>query len=296
MRQALGKGLDALFKQSQAGMTTATTETSSARKVLLSKIKPNRHQPRRNFNEESLAELAQSIKQHGLAQPISLVYDQTTDGYEIIAGERRFRACQLAGLEDIDAVVRPRPSDEEMLALALIENIQREDLNPIDTALAFKDLVDKFDVAQSELARYCGKSRSTISNCLRLLELEAEIQNALQTGKLTEGHARALLMIPDKAARMRVFADAVSKKYTVRQMEDACRIAAQNGGAITRKNHTPSARSADILAAEERLRRSLGTKVEIRPSPKRKGGTLIIHYTSLDEINGIYHKLAGETV
>jgi ParB family chromosome partitioning protein len=291
MRQALGKGLDALFKQSQTTATLTQKEVSSARKIPLSKIKPNKHQPRRIFSEESLAELAQSIKQHGLAQPIALVYDKERDEYEIIAGERRFRASQLAGLDEIDAVVRPRPSDEEMLALALIENIQREDLNPIDTALAFRKLMEKFSVPQAGLARYCGKSRAAVSNCLRLLELEAEIQKSLQEGHLTEGHARALLMVTDRAARLRIFHETLTRQYSVRQLEDACRVAAQDSPKAATKR-VPAARSADILAAEERLRRSLGTKVEIKP--KNKGGTLVIHYSSVDEINSIYRKLSGE--
>ena len=219
MRQALGKGLDALFKQTQAG---GVPEANNAvTKVPLSKIKPNRYQPRHTFNDESLAGLAESIKQHGLAQPIAVVYNGEADTYELVAGERRFRASQLAGLDEIDAIVKPPQSDEQMLALSLIENIQREDLNPVDTAVAYNNLVDKFGVSQSDLARYCGKSRSAVSNSLRLLELEPEIRKALQGGVLTEGHARALLTATPHV-RLRLFGEIVERKYNVRQAEDAC--------------------------------------------------------------------------
>jgi ParB family chromosome partitioning protein len=289
MRQALGKGLDALFKQAQTG---AVPGGDSVKKIPISKIKPNRSQPRKNFSDESLSELAQSIKKHGLAQPVSVVYDASSDDYELVAGERRLRASKLAGFEEIDAVVRARASDEDMLALALVENIQREDLNPVDTAQAFRELMDKFGVAQTELAQYCGKSRSAVSNCLRLLELETEILKALQSGALTEGHARTLLMVPVKPARLRLFREIIASKMTVRQAEDAARLAANGGDSPARTARRTASKTADVAAAEERLRNALCARVEIRPSARSKGGSVIIRYNSLDEFDNIFSRLA----
>jgi len=295
MRQALGKGLDALFKQQTQHGAASAGGHDTVRKVPISKVKPNRHQPRKNFSDESLLELAQSIKQHGLAQPISVVYDAAADEYELVAGERRLRATRLAGFEEIDAIVRPRPSDENMLAVALIENIQREDLNPVDTARAFQELVEKFGVAQSELARYCGKSRSAVSNCLRLLELEAEVLAALETARITEGHARALLTVPDKAARRRMFHDVIVSKLTVRDTEDACRQAAGTAGSPPKRARRLAAKSVNVLDAEERLRRALAAQVEIRPSARSMGGSVIIRYHSFEEFDAIFDRLSGGT-
>ena len=212
VRQALGKGLDALIKQTQEISNMTTQEVTAAApmgtvvsRIAVSKIVPNRFQPRRVFDEEKLQELAQSIKEHGLTQPIVVVYDAGLDKYEIVVGERRFRATQLAGLTEIDAIVHKHLGDQEMCALALIENIQREDLNPIETALGYRNLMNKFYITQTDLASYCGKSKAAISNALRLLELEPHIQDASQEGTLSEGHGRALLMVTDPAKREQLF-------------------------------------------------------------------------------------------
>ena len=212
VRQALGKGLDALIKQTQEISEMTTQEAQQAApagttvsKIAVNKIVPNRFQPRRVFDEEKLQELAQSIKEHGLTQPIVVVYDAGLDKYEIVVGERRFRATQLAGLTEIDAIVHKHLGDQEMCALALIENIQREDLNPIETALGYRNLMSKFYITQTDLASYCGKSKAAVSNALRLLELEPAIQEALQAGTISEGHGRALLMVTDPAKRDMLF-------------------------------------------------------------------------------------------
>ncbi|MFA5161579.1 MAG: ParB/RepB/Spo0J family partition protein [Elusimicrobiales bacterium] len=288
MRQALGKGLDALFRQTQTG--TPENAGNAAAKIPINKIKPNRFQPRQNFSDQSIAELAESIKLHGLAQPVVVVYDRETGEYELVAGERRLRACKLAGLEEIDAVVRPPQSDEKMLALSLVENIQREDLNPVDTALAYSGLVEKFGVSQSDLARYCGKSRAAVSNSLRILELEPEIRKSIQTGLITEGHARALLTAHPRT-RLRLFGEIVERKYTVRQAEDTCRRAADGGASGKRP---PACKAADTAAAEQRISRALGEKTEIRPARKAGTGTLVIRYSSTDSLNAIYRRLTGE--
>lgn len=288
MRQALGKGLDALIKQTKE--TTAKIPGNAVQKISVTRIHPNRHQPRRVFDEDSLRELGQSIKQHGLAQPILVAPDARTGEYELIAGERRLRASQLAGLTEIDAIVRPMPEQEQMLALALIENIQREDLNPIDTAVAYGKLIAEHNVAQKELARYCGKSPSAISNTLRLLELDNEIQKALQNNVITEGHARAILTVPDKDARIRLYHAIMENKASVRQTEDLARAIAGGGSKKTAPKQAAD-KSADVKAFEDALAQKLGTKVELRPGSKGQAGQLIIHYHTFEELDRLAEKL-----
>ncbi|MFA6583329.1 MAG: ParB/RepB/Spo0J family partition protein [Elusimicrobiaceae bacterium] len=285
MRQALGKGLDALIKRTG---DIADRDSASVKKIPTDKIRPNKFQPRRVFSEESLAELAQSIKQHGLAQPIITAYDPEEKIYQIIAGERRWRACQMAGIMEIDAVVHEAMPDEQMLGLALIENIQREDLNAIDTAMAYSELVKKFNVPQTELARYCGKSKSAISNTLRLLELDGDIQRSIQTGLISEGHARALLTVADKDERKRIFHFAVEKKLTVRDLEDMSRKTGATDKSAARKNK----KSTEEAEFESRLREHLGTRIELKQARNGKG-TLVIHYHSLEDLERIAGLISG---
>lgn len=293
VRQALGKGLDALIKQTQeiSEMTTqealqAAPAGTTVSKIAVNKIVPNRFQPRRVFNEEKLQELAQSIKEHGLTQPIVVVYDAGLDKYEIVVGERRFRATQLAGLTEIDAIVHKHLGDQEMCALALIENIQREDLNPIETALGYRNLMSKFYITQTDLASYCGKSKAAVSNALRLLELEPAIQEALQAGTISEGHGRALLMVTDPAKRDMLFKKMNGSKMSVRQAEDAARALM-----FPMKKSAKKAKSADIASFENDLQSALGTKVEVKCGKNIKKGMLIIHYHSLDELDNIASRL-----
>ena len=295
-RQALGKGLDALIKQTQEISKMTTQEVTAAlptdttvSKIAVSKIVPNRFQPRRVFDEEKLQELAQSIKEHGLTQPIVVVYDAGLDKYEIVVGERRFRATQLAGLTEIDAIVHKHLGDQEMCALALIENIQREDLNPIETALGYRNLMSKFYITQTDLASYCGKSKAAISNALRLLELEPEIQDALQAGAISEGHGRALLMVTDPAKRDMLFKKLKNSKMSVRQAEDAARALT-----FPTKKTAKKAKNADIVSFENELQTALGTKVEVKCGKNIKKGTLVIHYHSLDELDNIASRLKNK--
>lgn len=295
VRQALGKGLDALIKQTQeiSQMTTpqaaqaiqAAPGGMSISKIATNKIVPNRFQPRRVFDEEKLQELAQSIKEHGLTQPIVVVYDAGLDKYEIVVGERRFRATQLAGLTEIDAIVHKHLGDQEMCALALIENIQREDLNPIETALGYRNLMSKFHITQTDLASYCGKSKAAISNALRLLELEPAIQEALQAGTISEGHGRALLMVADPAKREQLFKKMNGNKMSVRQAEEAARAL------MFPTKKVAKTKSADVASFENDLQAALGTKVEVKCGKNMKKGTLVIHYHSLDELDNIASRL-----
>lgn len=289
MRQALGKGLDALLNGGNTENPQNIGSNTRMQKIPLDKLVPNRFQPRKTFNEESLQELAASLKQHGLTQPLVVVYDGGLDKYEIVVGERRFRAAKLAEFKEVDCVVHTKLDDKQMCALALIENIQREDLNPIETALGYKNLIQKFMVSQTEIGQYCGKSKAAVSNSLRLLNLEPDIQDALRNGTISEGHGRALLMLPSGAKREALFNKIVSAKISVRQAEKA----AQN--ALEDKAVKNSKKDADILAFEQSLQEVLGTKVELRASGKSgQKGTLLIHYNSLEELDNIAEKLKSK--
>ncbi|MBO7238186.1 MAG: ParB/RepB/Spo0J family partition protein [Elusimicrobiaceae bacterium] len=286
-RQALGKGLDALLRQTQevtAPAQTAAAAGASVQKISLDKIIPNRYQPRRIFDEEKLQELAASIKEHGLTQPIVVVYDAGMDKYEIVVGERRFRACQLAGLKEIDAIVHKALSNQQMCALALIENIQREDLNPIETALGYRNLMSQFEISQTDLAKYCGKSKAAVSNALRLLELPEHMQEALQDGKITEGHGRALLMLNDPTKREVLFARLLKNKLSVRQAEEAAR-------ALVRPMAEKLPKPPEVVSFEQDLQAALGTKVEVRYGRKMSKGMLIVHYHTLEELDNLASRL-----
>lgn len=289
-RQALGKGLDALLKQTQEVLNNPTAPHAQApagasvEKLSLGKIIPNRYQPRRVFDEAKLQELAQSIQEHGLTQPIVVVYDAGLDKYEIVVGERRFRASQLAGLTEIDAIVHKSLTDKEMCALALIENIQREDLNPIETALGYRNLMNKFEISQTDLAGYCGKSKAAVSNALRLLELPEHMQEALQDGTISEGHGRALLMLLDPTKKETLFQRMKKTKMSVRQAEEAARALLQPAAIKLPK-------PPEVSSFENDLQAALGTKVEVRYGKKMSKGVLIIQYNSLEELDNLANRL-----
>lgn len=296
-RQVLGKGLDALIKQTQeisnlnvqqAAQALQNEPGMSVQKIDVSKIVPNRFQPRRVFDEEKLQELATSIKEHGLTQPIVVVYDASLDKYEIVVGERRFRATQLAGLTQIDAIIHKHLDDQQLCALALIENIQRENLNPIETALGYRNLMNKFFIKQVDLAAYCGKSKGSISNTLRLLELEPEMQQALQDGTMTEGHARALLMIIKGPERTELFNRIIKNKMSVRQAEKIAQDITEPG---RRKERYTPFKGGEVIAFEQELQEALGTKVEVKYGKNMAKGTLVIHYHSFDELDNIANRL-----
>lgn len=298
-RQALGRGLDALIKQTQEVSTLTTQEAAevvkntpdtTVAKIEISKIVPNRFQPRRVFDEEKLQELAQSIKEHGLTQPIVVVYDGGLDKYEIVVGERRFRATQLAGMTEIDAIIHKHLTDQELCALALIENIQRENLNPIETALGYRNLMNKFNVTQTELATYCGKSKVTVSNTLRLLDLEDEIQQALQDKTISEGHGRALLMVPaDK--RMALFERVKKQKMSVRQVEEAADALVIGGD---KKKKKTTNKPVEAVYYEQELQKALGTKVEIQFGKNMSKGKLVVHYHSYEELQNYADRLKNK--
>ncbi|HXS99477.1 MAG TPA: ParB/RepB/Spo0J family partition protein [Elusimicrobiota bacterium] len=291
-RKALGRGLSALIPA--APVTPAATAVAAASdgtpiKIAVDKIRANHLQPRRHFDPEALGELAASIKQHGLAQPIVVSYDPLSRSYELIAGERRWRATQLAGLQEIEVVVRQPKDDKQRLALTLIENLQRADLNPIEVALGYLRLMKEFGINQTALGEEVGKSKSGISNTLRLLELPEEIQKALQFGQLSEGHGRALLMVTDPNLRHAVFKKVLEGKLSVRETES---LAKQVEAGEPPAEEAPVKKAAppkpaDLRALEETLQTSLGTKVVIRANKNPAKGSIQIHYFSFDDFDKI---------
>ncbi|MHB2025568.1 MAG: ParB/RepB/Spo0J family partition protein [Elusimicrobiota bacterium] len=272
MRKALGRGLAALIP---TGQSTAGTIAP------ISKIRPNHLQPRRFFNQEKLQELADSIREHGIAQPILVSYDDISDTYELIAGERRLRAAELAGLKEVEIIIKNPGSEKERLALAITENMQREDLNPIEAAISYRRLVDDFGLSQMEISRLLGKSKSAISNVLRLLDLPEEIKTALENDQITEGHARALLMIDNQQELLRAFQKIIADGASVRAAEALARDAKK------RSSRSQSEKSADIRDIERDLQERLGTKIEIKANAEQNRGRISIHFFSLDDFDRI---------
>jgi ParB family transcriptional regulator, chromosome partitioning protein len=277
-QQGLGRGLAALIPQ-RAPHATGSTE------IPISRVRPNPRQPRQRMDQAELDALASSIREHGVLQPVLVT--ETLDGYQLVAGERRFRASQMAGLERIPAIVR-QLADREQLELALVENLQREDLGPMEEAHAFRSLVDDFGMTQDDIATRVGRARSTVTNTLRLLDLDPAIQSAVAEGTLSEGHARAIGGLPVDQ-QTRVLGTIAEQQLSVRQTEE-----------LVRRLRTPRPVPAaaeprpldtDLERVEEELRRSLGTKVTVARS--RRGGRIIIEYYSDEELGQLYDRLIG---
>lgn len=286
---ALGKGLDSLIPQQpkkKAKKSPAKKKTSDKKDAIwhipISEIIPNEEQPRKAFSHSDLENLVKSIKKHGILQPIN-VTERDDGGYELISGERRFRSAQIAGLATVPAIVRTA-SRQEKLELALIENIQRQDLNPIEEAFAYKRLIDEFDLKQQEVAEQVGKNRSTISNMIRLLTLPEPIQKALIDGKISTGKAKALLSLKDEKEQMKVFRSMMGEVMSVRDVEK--KVAGK--GQKSRKGSVR--RDPNLIAQEQLLEDRLGTKVNI----KKKGqkGSIIIEYYSNEEFKRLMNELS----
>ncbi|HQW51851.1 MAG TPA: ParB/RepB/Spo0J family partition protein [Tepidiformaceae bacterium] len=254
-------------------------------------ISPNPEQPRTNFEPEKLRELSDSIREHGIIQP--LVVSRDEDGsYRLIAGERRLQAARLAGLETVPVVVR-EAADHELLELALIENIQRADLNPVEEAMAYRRLVEEYALTQEEVARRVGKNRATVANALRLLQLESEIRRSLVAGEISEGHARALLGLPEGRGRVSAWRDVVKRKLSVRDTESFVR---RQLAGVPATSASPGAQTARRDAAlsdiESRLRRALSTRVKVEP--QKKGAKIVIECYSSEEFENVVSTLLGE--
>lgn len=277
---ALGRGLDALISTDDE---LHTGGSSSINEVPVEKIKANPNQPRREFSETSLEELAESIRQIGIIQPITL--RQMEDGtYQIIAGERRWRASQMAGLNSVPAYVRTA-DDEKTMQMALVENIQREDLNAIEIALAYQNLIEQYHLTQDKLSEKIGKNRATIANYLRLLKLPAQVQMALRNKEVDQGHARALLGLDKPTLQVKLFNEIKEKGYSVRQVEDMVK-ALNNGETVKSGRHTMKAKSRlpeEYNELKNRLAEVFRTKVEMTCSQKGKG-KIILSFTNEEEL------------
>ena len=279
-KPALGRGLSALLPgKDDVPRGTYPTE------VEIGRLKPSRFQPRRDFSEASLADLASSIKEQGIVQPIVVV--SRGEDFEIVAGERRWRAAGLAGLERVPVTVREKSSDREMLEAALVENLQREDLNPLESAEAYARLKDEFQLTQEKIAERVGKDRATVANTLRMLKLPMAVREKIRAGSLSAGHAKALAALASPDDQERLSEEILRRALSVRQTEKrVARVAA--GDKITReKRRDPFTRDA-----EEKLSRRLQTRVRILR--RRRGGKIEIAFGSEEELVGIYERLSGK--
>lgn len=280
-KHGLGRGLSALIP-------TADTAVSNddIRLIPVAEIYPNPHQPRTAFNDEQLAELAASITEHGLIQP--LVVTQQDGKYVLIAGERRWRASQLAGLEQLPAIVK-EATPQAMLELAIIENIQRADLNALEEAFAYQQLMEEFGLTQEEVAKRVGKGRSTVANLLRLLTLPANVQQAVSDGLISGAHGRALLPLPTPEMQTNAMKQIMKLDLSVRQTEQHVKnLLAEEKPAPKPKKKLPP----ELADLQTQFEHSLGTRVTIHK--KRKGGQVVIHYYSDEELQSIYETIVGE--
>ncbi|GMR02834.1 MAG: ParB/RepB/Spo0J family partition protein [Acidimicrobiia bacterium] len=276
-KSGLGRGLDALIPQDHPEAGYA--------EIAINRIRPNPAQPRTGFDQRAIDALASSISSVGLLQPVVVRSDG--EDYVLVAGERRLRACKQAGMDLIPAVIRGESDDRTILTEALVENLQREDLSVLEEAAAYRQLMEDFGMTHDEVASQVGKSRSAVSNIIRLLGLPGPIQALLVAGDLTPGHARALLGSEDEAYAIHIAERAVTEGWTVRRVEDAMRLrSARRGGAT---GTARSIRPAAIIELEERLQERLGTKVKI--DYRGKGGKITIRYTSPEDLERIYRHL-----
>ncbi len=286
----LGRGLSALFGDADASYQPSrlaehpTSRAGSIQRLPVTALTSGAFQPRRRFDDEALKELSHSIRERGILEPLLVrPVPGAKDNYEIVAGERRWRAAQLAGLHDVPAMVREL-TDREALEFGIIENVQREDLSPIEEAEGYKRLIEEFGHTQEALGKIVGKSRPHITNILRLLSLPEEVRDMIAAGKLTMGHARALVPVKNPLELAR---EIIKKGLNVRQAETLAKRAQDNPE--IHKKRTDDKAAADILALEKELERVVGLKIKI--ATKGKGGTLTIHYTDLDQLDDLIRKL-----
>jgi ParB family chromosome partitioning protein len=282
-KKVLGRGLGALIPQPRQEAPEVPT-TPGLAEIPIAQIQPNPYQPRKTFNEASIEELARSVREHGIVQP--LVVTRAGDKYKLIAGERRFRAAQKAGLTTVPALIKEMMQEGDALQIALIENIQREDLNPIEEAMAYHQLHDDFQLTQEEISKRVGKERSTVANFLRLLKLPDPVKKLLASGQLSMGHARALLAIESPKKQEQLADRVVRKSLNVRQTE---LLASESSPKTAEKKE----KEKDVFTrdAEDKLQRTLRTKVEI--DRRRRGGVIHIRYGSEDELIRVVDELMG---
>ena len=285
----LGKGLDVLFGGAPLEMQTLeeentqpeeTADSKNLKTLRITEVEPNREQPRKNFNQESLEELSESIKTYGIIQPI--VVSKENGYYAIIAGERRWRAAKAAGLKEVPAVLKEY-SKQEAMEISLIENVQRADLNPIEEALGYKQLIDEFGLTQEEIAVRVAKSRTVITNTMRLLKLDEQIQNMLVQGVITSGHARALLSLEDTQMQLKAAKEILDKKLSVRETERLVkRLQKEASGEKKEEKKKDETLALIYQDLEDRLKSVMGTKVSIHNKDKNKGRIEIEYYSEAE--------------
>lgn len=290
-RRGLGRGLESLIPPA-----VRQPQPSGLLEVPITSIVRNPHQPRHHLDEQALEALADSIREHGLLQPLIVTRLDSEDAggtlaqYQLIAGERRWTAARMAGLSSIPVVIK-EASSQQLLEMALVENIQRADLNALEEANAYQQLATDFGLSQQEIAEKVSKSRAAIANIIRLLRLPADIQTSLAEGELTEGHARALLTLKDADEQRKLAQQIIHRGLTVRQAEDMVRQK-RNQPPDPPPQRASREKTSDTSAVEEQFRRALGTKVQLKRG--RRGGRLIIHFYSEEELQGLYDLLVGE--
>jgi ParB family transcriptional regulator, chromosome partitioning protein len=290
MRSALGKGLDALISDEKTAAAKSSDSPSSAvAEIAISRISPNPKQPRRVYAEQALKELAESIQQRGVLQPI-LVTPSGDGNYEIIAGERRWRAAQRAGLSTIPAVVKSGPEGERF-EIALIENLQREDLSALEQAEGFLRLANEFRMTQEEIAKKIGKDRTVVANTLRLLNLPPAMKAALEEGKMSASHGRALAALEDAGARDDLFKRILEDRLSVRAVEEAVRAHKQKVPVRGHVRGAAPAKAPEVKAIEEDLQRTLARKVELQAGASAKKGWLKLEFYSLDDLDRLIAQL-----
>lgn len=277
-RKGLGKGLGALIPTAEDNAAAA----QGVAEVPLASITPNPRQPRSTIRDQDLVELAASIEEHGIIQP--LIVSRAPDGYQLIAGERRWRSARLAGLTTVPVIVK-EAAPSEMLELALVENIQRADLNALEEAIAYRQLIEEFGLTQEQAARRVGKSRAAVANTLRLLKAARPVQEALLAGRISEGHARALLGLEREEAQEAALKTVLKQGLNVRQAEELVRRLLGQG----EKQRPVPVVSPETRALESRFRETLGTKVNLRRSGE--GGRIVIHFYSDEELNALYERI-----
>ncbi|HEX9617247.1 MAG TPA: ParB/RepB/Spo0J family partition protein [Anaerolineales bacterium] len=280
-KTGLGKGLDALIPGGESALPASDVPLLPA-----DRISPNPRQPRSRFDPEELAELAASIREHGVIQPLIVTRGEQTGHYTLIAGERRLLAARQAGLQDVPAILR-EASEQQLVELALVENVQRADLGPLEAAEAYRQLAEEFNLSHEEIASRVGKSRTAITNTLRLLKLPADIQQALAEGAITEGHARALLALPTPQAQSAAMNTILKHGLNVRQSEELVRKLSGHQPEKLLKPASPP----EVKAIEERLRQRLGTRVTL--NRRGNSGRLVIHYYSDEELNALIDLILG---
>lgn len=282
-KQALGRGLSALL-----GDDTVALNNAASAEIDIDLIEPNPEQPRTRFAENALDELTQSIVANGIVQPI--VVRKVGGRFQIVAGERRWRAAQRAGLRKVPVTYKV-VSDEKLLELALIENIQRQELNPIEEARAFRKLIDTIGLTQEQVSERVGKERTLIATSLRLLKLPDDIQKLIEEGRLSAGHGRALLLSDDPAIQKRIARTIIEKQISVREAERAIKSANVSTDVSSRAKRSIITKDANIRTAETKLMRAMGTNIKITPSGKGNAGKIEIEYYNLDDLDRLFQML-----